>query len=55
MLRRAIKLVGFALAAVIVVLVALVAWFRLVLVPPPDYSDLDEFHPFRSAAARRHR
>ena len=53
MLRRAVKLACLALAAVIILLVGAAAWFKLVLVPTPDYSDLDDFHPFKSAAAQR--
>ena len=37
----------------VVALLALAAWFKLVLLPTPDYSDLDGFHPFKSAAMQR--
>jgi pimeloyl-ACP methyl ester carboxylesterase len=53
MLRKLLKLAFIAVAVVIVVLFAMAAWFKLVLLPTPDYSELDGFHPFKSAAMQR--
>jgi formylglycine-generating enzyme required for sulfatase activity len=51
-LKKLLRVALYCLAAVVLFLVAVSCWFKFVLLPTPDYSNLEEYHPFTSSESK---
>lgn len=53
LVRRLFKYFSIAAGVFITIIIIIICWFNFILIPSPDYSDLTEYHPFKSEETQK--